>query len=77
MNSGFSRKNWKLASSTRSTWAHPSIGTRAVSSTRRNQSASDDSNTSRYNASLDGKWYSRLGRRIPTSAAMSLSDVPS
>ena len=49
----------------------------AVSSSRRNQSASDDSNTSWYSASLEGKWYSRLGRRIPTSAAMSLSDVPS
>ena len=26
---------------------------------------------------LEGKWWSRLGRRIPTPAAMSFSDVPS
>ena len=26
---------------------------------------------------FDGKWWSRLGRRIPTPAAMSLSEVPS
>src|SRR5690606_27565714 len=42
-----------------------------------NQSSSRRSNTSSYNASLEWKWWSRLGRRIPTPPAMSARDVPS
>ena len=50
---------------------------RVASSTRWYQSAKARSKTSRYSASLDGKWCRRLGRRMPTAAAMSFSDVPS
>ena len=35
------------------------------------------SNTSLYKACFDSKWYSRLGRRMPTASAISFSEVPS
>ena len=47
-----------------------------ASSTRANQSAKASRRTARYNASLDGKWCRRLGRRMPTLSAMSFRLVP-
>ena len=52
---------------------------RATRSPRRDDRTSptaDVSNTSPYRTSFDAKWCSRLGRRMPTSAAMSFNDVP-
>ena len=70
-------KNPKPALSTRSILAHPSRGSWVANSTRVNQSSRAPVNTSAYSASLDPKWWRTLGRRMPTAAAMSLSDVPS
>ena len=44
---------------------------------RSNQSDNSPSNTSPYSASFEPKWCRRLGRRMPTAAAMSFSEVPS
>jgi hypothetical protein len=62
---------------TSSTFGQPRSSTATAASRRRNQSDSRRSKTSPYSASFDGKWCRRLGRRIPTPAAMSFSDVPS
>jgi hypothetical protein len=70
-------KNRKPAVRMRSTWGQPSRGTSVARSTCLYQSARARSKTWRYRASLDGKWCRRLGRRMPTPAAMSFSDVPS
>ena len=56
----------------RPTFAGPSIAL----STSSTQSAKESSTTARYSASFDGKWCSRLGRRMPTSSAISLRLVP-
>ena len=76
-NSGFSSKNRKPATMMYSTLSQPRRSVPAARSTRTNQSDRARSNTSRYSASFDGKWCRRLGRRMPTPAAMSLSEVPS
>ena len=74
---GLSTKYENPARSTCSTLAQPRSSDDTAASTRSNQSESRCSKTSPYSASLDGKWWSRLGRRMPTPAAMSLRDVPS
>src|SRR3954454_23263717 len=47
-----------------------------AASTRSSQSVNESSTTARYNASFDAKWCKRLGRRIPTSSAISVRLVP-
>ena len=77
--SGLALKNSNAARRTWSTLLQPSssVGSATAFSTRANQSAIATSKTSRYRASFDAKWCSRLGRRIPTAPAMSFSEVPS
>src|SRR4029450_2283383 len=71
----FSLKNSNPAMITPSTRSQPLVGASVAASTRSYHSVRARSNTSRYRVSFEVKWCSSVGRRMPTTSAMSLSEV--
>jgi hypothetical protein len=59
-----------------STCGQPAPGSVVVSTTSASQSSKASRSTARYSSSFDGKWWKRLGVRIPTASAISARLVP-